>query len=33
MITSKALLIWTQCVENKWEGNGVPLAERNLIVS
>ena len=33
MKTSKAFQIWTQCVENKWGRNGVPLAGRNLIVS
>ena len=33
MKTSKAFQILTQCVENKWEGYGVPLAERSLIVS
>ena len=30
MKTSEAFQIWTQCVENKWEGNGVPLGERKL---
>ena len=32
MKTSEAFEIWTKCVENKWEGNPVPLGERNLIV-
>ena len=30
MKTSEAFQIWTKCVENKWEGNLVPLAERKL---
>ena len=30
MKTSEAFQIWTKCVENKWEGNGVPLGERKL---
>ena len=30
MKTSEAFQIWTKCVENKWEGNPVPLGERNL---
>ena len=30
MKTSEALQIWTKCVENKWEGNRVPLGEREL---
>ena len=30
MKTSEAFLIWTKCVENKWEGNQVPLGERKL---
>ena len=30
MITSEAFQIWKQCVENKWEGNRVPLGERKL---
>ena len=30
MKTSEAFQIWTKCVENKWEGNRVPLGERNL---
>ena len=30
MNTSEAFQIWTQCVENKWEGNRVPLSERKL---
>ena len=25
--TSEAFQIWTKCVENKWEGNHVPLVE------
>ena len=29
-ITSEAFQIWTKCVENKWEGNLVPLGERKL---
>ena len=32
MKTSEAFQILTKCVENKWEGNRVPLGERNLIV-
>ena len=28
MKTSEAFQKWTQCVENKLEGNGVPLGER-----
>ena len=28
--TSEAFQIWTQCVENKWKGNRVPLGEREL---
>ena len=27
MKTSEAFQIWTKCVENKWEGNQVPLGE------
>ena len=30
MKTSWAFQIWIQCVENKWEGNRVPLGERKL---
>ena len=30
MKTSEAFQIWTKCVENKWEGNLVPLGERKL---
>ena len=30
MKTSEAFQIWTKCVENKWEGNQVPLGERKL---
>ena len=30
MKTSEAFQIWTKRVENKWEGNQVPLDERNL---
>ena len=30
MKTSEAFQIRTKCVENKWEGNRVPLGERNL---
>ena len=30
MKTSEAFQIWTKCVENKWEGNRVPLGERKL---
>ena len=30
MKTSEAFHIWTKCVENKWEGNRVPLGERKL---
>ena len=30
MKASEAFQIWTKCVENKWEGNGVPLGERKL---
>ena len=30
MKTSEAFQIWTTCVENKWEGNRVPLGERKL---
>ena len=30
MKTSQTLQIWTKCVENKWEGNRVPLGERKL---
>ena len=30
MKTSEAFQIWTKCVENKWEGNRVPLCEREL---
>ena len=30
MKTSEAYQIWIQCVENKWEGNRVPLGERKL---
>ena len=30
MKTSQTLQIWTKCVENKWEGNQVPLGERKL---
>ena len=28
--TSEAFQTWTKCVENKWEGNLVPLGERKL---
>ena len=30
MKTSEAFQIWTKCVENKLEGNRVPLGERKL---
>ena len=30
MKASEAFQIWTKCVENKWEGNRVPLGERKL---
>ena len=30
MKTSEAFQIWTKCVENKGEGNCVPLGEINL---
>ena len=30
MKTSEAFQIWTKCVENKWEGNRVPLGDRKL---
>ena len=30
MKTSEALQIWTKCVENKWEGNRVPLGKQKL---
>ena len=30
MKTSEAFQIWTKLVENKWEGNIVPLGEREL---
>ena len=30
MRTSEAFQIQTKCVENKWEGNRVPLGEREL---
>ena len=30
MKTSEAFQIWTKYVENKWEGNRVPLCEREL---
>ena len=30
MKTSEAFQIKTKCVENKWEGNLVPLGERKL---
>ena len=30
MKTSEAFQIWTICVENKWEGNRVPLGERKF---
>ena len=30
MKISEAFQIWTKCVENKWEGNQVPLGERKL---
>ena len=30
MKTSEAFQIGTKCVENKWEGNRVPLGERKL---
>ena len=30
MKTSEAFQIWTKFVENKWEGNRVPLGEREL---
>ena len=30
MKTSEAFQLWTKCVENKWEGNRVPLGEREL---
>ena len=30
MKSSEAFQIWTKCVENKWEGNRVPLGEREL---
>ena len=30
MKLSKAFQIWTKCVENKWEGNQVPLGEGKL---
>ena len=32
MKTNDAFQIWTNCVENKWEGNRVPLGEINSIV-
>ena len=31
MKTSEAFQIWTKCVENKWEGNRVPVGERKLL--
>ena len=30
MKPSEAFQIWTECVENIWEGKRVPLGERNL---
>ena len=30
MKACEAFQIWTKCVENKWEGNRVPLGERKL---
>ena len=30
MKTSETFQIWKKCVENKWEGNQVPLGERKL---
>ena len=30
MKTSEAFQIWTKCVENKWEGNRIPLNEVKL---
>ena len=30
MKTIEAFQIWTKCVENKWEGNRVPLGEREF---
>ena len=30
MKTSQAFQIWTECVENKWEGNRLPLSGRKL---
>ena len=30
MKTSQAFQIWTECVENKWEGNRVRLGGRKL---
>ena len=30
MKTSEAFQVLTKCVENKWEGNRVPLGERKL---
>ena len=30
MTTGEAFQIWTKYVENKWEGNRVPLGERKL---
>ena len=29
MKTSETFQVWTKCVKNKWEGNRVPLGERN----
>ena len=31
MKTTEAFQIWTKCVENKWEGNRVPVGERKLL--
>ena len=33
MKTSKAFQIWTHCVENKWERNGVPLGGKKLVIA
>ena len=30
MKTSDAFEIWSKCVDNKWEGNRVPLSEREI---
>ena len=33
MKTSEAFQIWTKCVENKWEGNRVPLGAKDCTLT